>query len=185
MQGRTLHRHISPHPLDSPGEPQTSIRECSLWQTLLNACSIAPDNRAALLLSAGILPDKGKIKETPYCFKSLALLCAWPRKGSSRCLWQVSQRKVVFSKKIHTIKFRQTGRTCNSEDRTLYHVYCEIFNTVSHLFLAYVFLSLKLHVLDFVYRWQATQSIKSAQNLLLVSAWQQWSSPHNHPPFKG
>lgn len=73
-------RHISPHPLVSPTQLQTSARECSLWQTSLDACSRAPDNRAALFLSPGMLPDKGKIKATPYCSKSSALHGTWPRK---------------------------------------------------------------------------------------------------------
>lgn len=57
-----MHRHISSQDrtLVSPGEPQTSARECSLWQTLLDACSVAPANTAALFLSPGVSSDEGK-----------------------------------------------------------------------------------------------------------------------------
>lgn len=62
-----MHRHTSPHPLVSPGEPQTSARECSLWQTSLDACSVA--NTAALFLSPGTSSDEGKNRSNPFLFQ--------------------------------------------------------------------------------------------------------------------
>lgn len=62
-----VHRHTSPHPLVSPGEPQTSARECSLWQTSLDACSVA--NTAALFLSTGTSSDEGKNRSNPFLFQ--------------------------------------------------------------------------------------------------------------------
>lgn len=61
-----MHRPISLHPLVSPGEPQTSAGECSLWQTFLDACSVAPANTAALFLRPGMSSDEGKIQSSPF-----------------------------------------------------------------------------------------------------------------------
>lgn len=165
---------MSPHPLVSSGETQASARECSLCQMSLDACSVAPDNRAALFLSPGMPPNKVKIKASPYCSKWSSLLCTWPRKGYSRHLQWVSQRKVIFSREIHTTKFRQrVERPEIRKNSTLNGIDSTILNTASHLFLPYAFMSLKLHLLYFVFRWQPSQSRKSTQNLLLLPVWWQ------------
>lgn len=118
--------------ISSPGQSWWATDLCKgmqpfAEQTSLDACSITPGNRGALFLSPGILPDNGKIKASPYSSKSPALLCTWPRKGSSRHLQRVSQRKVSFSEKIHTKKFRQNGKTCSSEEGQN-SVWCWLWN---------------------------------------------------------